>query len=95
MYYLEAIRRLGVALRLLRCDHGTENDTLSLLQPFFRYNDSDCMSGLKRFMYGKCVLIKRGLWGAMRRQGMQWWINFFKDLKDNYEYDEFNPLHVA
>jgi len=33
MYYLEAIRRLGVAPRHLRCDHGTENDTRSLLQP--------------------------------------------------------------
>jgi len=30
----------------------------------------------------------------MRRQGIKWWICFFKDLKDNYEYDEFNPLHV-
>jgi len=57
MYYFEAIRRFGVAPRLLRCD-GTENSTLSLLQPFFRYNDSDCMSGLKSSMYGKSVLIK-------------------------------------
>ena len=40
MYYLEAIRRLRVAPSLLRCDHGTENSTLSLIQPFFRYNDS-------------------------------------------------------
>jgi hypothetical protein len=33
-------------------------------------------------------------WGTMRRQGIQWWISFFKDLKDNQEYDELNPLHV-
>jgi len=65
MYYLEAIRRLGVAPRLLRCDHGTENSTLSLLQPFFRYSDSDCMSGLKSFMYGKSVFNQRieAWWG--------------------------------
>jgi len=34
MYYLEAIRRLVVIPILLRCDHGTENSTISFLQPF-------------------------------------------------------------
>jgi hypothetical protein len=35
MYYPEAMKTLGVAPRLIRCDHGTENSTLSLFQPFF------------------------------------------------------------
>jgi len=79
MYYLEAIRRLGVAPRLLRCDHGTENYTLSLLQSFFRYNDSDCMAGLKTYVWEKCLNQRiEARWGAMRRQGMQWWICVFK-----------------
>jgi len=34
MYYLEAIRRLGVAPRLLRCDTGTENSFLHMGQGF-------------------------------------------------------------
>ena len=36
MYYLEALKEIRVVPRILRCDHGTENSTLALLQPFFR-----------------------------------------------------------
>ena len=38
-YYLDALANLGVCPRLLRCDSGTKNSKLSVLQPFFRYND--------------------------------------------------------
>ena len=38
-YYLDALANLGVCPRLLHCDSGTENAKLSVLQPFFRYND--------------------------------------------------------
>ena len=38
-YYLDALANLGVCPRLLRCDSGTENAKLSVLQHFFRYND--------------------------------------------------------
>ena len=74
MYYLEALKTLGIAPRLLRCDHGTENSTLSLLQPFFRYNATDSVSGLRSFIYGKSVSNQRieAWWGTMRRQGVQW-----------------------
>lgn len=58
-YYLDVLKDLGVAPRLLRCDCGTENAKLSVLQPFFRYNDADSMSGLKSFMYGKSVANQR------------------------------------
>jgi len=55
MYYLEAIRRLVVAPILLRCDHGTENSTISFLQPF---SGTYCMSGLKVLCMGNAFLIK-------------------------------------
>ena len=38
-YFLDTLANLGVCPRLLRCDSGTENAKLSVLQPFFRYND--------------------------------------------------------
>ena len=38
-YYLDALANLGVCPRLLCCDSGTENAKLSVLQPFFGYND--------------------------------------------------------
>ena len=67
--------------------------TLALLQPFFRYNDTDSMSSLKNFMYGRNVSNQRikAWWGTLRRQGMQWWMSPFKDSN---EYDELNSVHV-
>ena len=82
-YYLDALRHLGVCPRLPRCDCGTENAKLSVLQPFFRYSGIDSMVGMKSFMYGKSVSHQRieSWWGILRRQGIQWWICFFKICK--------------
>ena len=44
---------LKICPRLLRCDCGIENAKLAQLQPLFRYNDTDSMSGIRSFMYGK------------------------------------------
>ena len=54
-YYLDALANLGVCPRPLRCDRRTDNAKLSVLQPFFRYNDMDSFSGMKSFMYGNSV----------------------------------------
>ena len=64
-YYLDALANLGVCPRPLRCDHRTENAKLSVLQPFFRYNDTDSFSGMKSFMYGNSVSNQRieSWWG--------------------------------
>ena len=40
-YYLDVLDELGLAPRILRCDLGTENSTLSLLHPFFRHRAAD------------------------------------------------------
>ena len=53
-YYLDALANLGVCPRLLRCDSGTENAKLSVLQPFFRYNDMNLVLkeiGLQRLSF--------------------------------------------
>ena len=65
---------LKICPRLLRCNCGTENAKLAQLQPLFRYNDMDSMSGIRSFMYGKSVSNQRieSWWGILRRQGIQW-----------------------
>ena len=95
-YYLDALRHLGICPRLLRSDRGTENVKLSVLQPFFRVNDTDRMAGLRSFMYGKSVSNQRieSWWGILRRQGVQWWMCFFKDMQDLNVLDTTNALHV-
>ena len=65
---------LKICPRLLRCDCGTENGKLAQLQPLFKYNDMDSMSGIRSFMYGKSVSNQRieSRWGILRRQRIQW-----------------------
>lgn len=95
-YYLETLNQISRAPRLLRSDLGTENAMISLLQPYFRYSAGDSMAGVKSFMYGKSTSNQRieAFWGLLRRQGIHWWINLFKDLRDTNQYDDSNPLHV-
>lgn len=95
-YYLDTLNALGVAPRLLRCDRGTENTRLALLQPFFRYSNTDSLSGLKSFMYGKSTSNQRieSFWGMLRRQGVHWWISLFKDMQDANLFDGTNIMHM-
>ncbi len=54
------------------------------------------MAGLKSFMYGKSMCNQRieAWWGILRRQGVHWWINLFKDLIDAGMYDSLDPVHA-
>jgi len=57
MYYLEAIRRLGVAPRLLRCDTGTENSFSS--PAVFSSTTTQIVCLVLKVLYmGKVFLIK-------------------------------------
>lgn len=55
-----------------------------LLQPVFRYNATDSMAGIKSFIYGKSTTNQRieAWWGILRKHGISFWINLFKDLRD-------------
>ena len=54
------------------------------MQRFFRSDDQDDFAGQKSFLYGRSVSNQKieAWWGFLRRSDMEWWINFFKDLKD-------------
>ena len=68
-YYLDALANLGVCPRLFRFDRRIENAKLSVLQPFFRYNDTDSFSGMKSFMYENSVSNQRieSWWGNTKK----------------------------
>lgn len=52
------------------------------------------MAGLKSFIYGKSTTNQRieSWWGILRKLGIHWWINFFKDIRDSGIYNFENPL---
>ena len=83
-YYLDCLMHVKCAPRILRTYLGTENTSLSFLQPYFRYNSNDSMAGMKSFMSGKSTSNQRieAFWGTLRKLGIHWWINLFKDIRD-------------
>ena len=95
-YYLNTIKNMKCAPRVIRSDCGTENSYISFLQPFIRHSHRDSLAGMKSFMYGKSTSNQRieAWWSYLRRQGIHWWINKLKDLRDRGRYDSLNPIHV-
>ena len=95
-YYLEAALQVKVVPRTMRCDLGTENAHLSLLQPYFTRNYDGPFSEISSFMYGKSTANQRieAWWSILRRQGANYWISLFKDMQSIGLLDTHNPIHI-
>ena len=95
-YFLDCIRSGGGVPRILRADNGTENVNLAAIQRFFRREALDAFAGEKSFMYGKSVSNQRieAWWRQLRHGCMDWWINYFKDLRDNGLYCDSDIFHT-
>ena len=94
-YYLDALKENEKAPRILRSDAGTENTMVLLLQQYFRHDSIDHFAGSRSTIVGKSTSNQRieRWWCTLRQQGMNWWINFFKDLRDTGTYDELDAVH--
>jgi len=89
-YYLDCVKQLGATARIIRGDRGTENVNLAAIQRFFRRSSNDDFSGEKSFMYGKSTSNQRieAWWGRLRQGCADWWIEFFKNLRDSGLYND-------
>ena len=87
-YYIDYIRQIGGAPRIVRADCGTENVHIAAMQRYFRSSADDDFAGDKSFMYGKSTSNQRieAWWSQLRRSGSDWWIKYFKDLRDSGIY---------
>lgn len=83
-YYLDYVRHVGGTSRIIRADQGTENGNIAVTQRFFRRLARDDFGGEKSFMYGRSTSNQRieAWWGILRKQCSDWWITYFKDLRD-------------
>lgn len=93
-YYINCLKHFQLAPRILRADNGTENNSMSFLQPFFRSTSTDRMACVKSFMYGRRTANRRieAWWGILRKLGVHWWINLFKDIRDSGMFNIQNPV---
>lgn len=89
-YYLDCVQQLGGTARIVRGDRGTENGNVAAIQRFFRRSADDDFAGDKSFMFGKSTSNQRieAWWGRLRKGCAEWWIQFFKDLRDSGLYSD-------
>lgn len=87
-YFVDYMKRIGGTANRIRGDCGTENCIIARIQRFLRRDDADHFAKEKSFMYGKSVANQRieAWWSFQRRWGINWWINYFKDLRDRGNY---------
>lgn len=88
-YYIDCVRQIGGAPRLIRADCGTENVNIAAIQRFFHSEE-------KSFLYGKSCANQRieAFWGILRKGCTDWWIRLFKDMRDSGLFCDDDVVHV-
>ena len=95
-YFVDCVRQVGGTARVVRADFGTENTYIAAIQQFLRHDSTDSFSGENSFMYGKSTSNHRieSWWFHLRRGLTDWWINYFKELRENGLYSDSNIIHT-
>ena len=93
-YYLDYVRQSSATERIIRGDRGTENGNVAAIQRFFRRDSEDDFSGEKSFIYGRSTANQRieAWWGRLRQGCADWWIEYFKNLRDSGLYNDENVI---
>jgi hypothetical protein len=93
-YFLDCIESLQIVPTIIRSDMGTENTSIKLLQMYLRSRAQDRFAGANSFIVGKSTSNQRieAWWCILRKQGVQFWMDFFKDLRalDLYRDDIYH-----
>ncbi|XP_034018176.1 uncharacterized protein LOC117503115 [Thalassophryne amazonica] len=87
-YYIQNVTQSGGCPERIRADHGTENGHVANMQVFLRRNHDDSFAGDNSFVYGRSTGNQRieSLWGVLRKQSVQFWMNIFKTLQDDGQF---------
>ena len=95
-YFLDCARQLGGVPRVVRADRGTENINVCAIQRFLRADSNDSFAEDKNFMYGTSMSNQRieSWWSQLRKSNSDWWMEFFRDMRDTGVYDDSNLIHV-
>ena len=93
--FFDCIEQTGGCPTLVRTDCGTENGVMAGIQCFLRSDGDDQFAGEKAHLYGSSTSNQRieCWWSYLRRSRFTWWINFFKDLKDQGTFIHGSTLH--
>ena len=95
-YFLKEVEVINGTATKIRADLGSENSYVYGIQTFFRRNDNDEFSGNRSFQYGKSTSNQRieSWWSIYKRDTIQKYLDYFKDLRDCGQYDDTDNGHV-
>lgn len=81
-YFINAVQQRNGCPAIVRCDRGTENGHVEIMQTLMRREHA---AGNRSFIYGKSIANQRieSWWGILRKECSQHWINVFSQLKDD------------
>ena len=83
-YFMNAVEKLDGCPTIVRADCGTENGVTRDIQRYLRQTHTDDFGGDRSFLYGRSTANQRieFLWGVLRRQCIQQWMDVLGNLKD-------------
>ena len=91
-YFLDFVTKINGSAVVVRADKGIENCIIAGMQRYFHreVNQNNC------FLFGKSTTNQRieAWWSYFRKNGLQWWMNYFKDLHDRRILDDSNVFHT-
>lgn len=92
--YLNLVEDINCVPVLLRTDCGTENGVMAASQSFLRRIHHDSNAGDKSHIYGSSHSNQRieAWWSRFRHGNSSFYIDFFKELVDNHQYNVDNTL---
>lgn len=90
-YYIETVKERRGCPQRIRADRGTENVAVEQMQMFLRRAATDDFAYHRSFIYGSSNHNQRieSLWGILRKENVQFWMNFFQTLKEGHFTGDF------
>ena len=88
-FYLDCVSEVGGCPKMIRTDCGTENGVMAAMQCTFQ-------NEVNAHKYGTSPANQRieSWWAFYRRSRSSWWMDFFKNLVENYIINTENELQM-
>ncbi|KAJ8678652.1 hypothetical protein QAD02_014439 [Eretmocerus hayati] len=95
-HYLHAVKKEGCVPCIIRCDDGTENVKIELLQIALRTGHDDENANTRSFIRGPSTANERieKYWRQLINHTAGFYITLFKNMEARRELDRSNPLHI-
>ena len=95
-YFISCLSKLKLGPKVIRADRGTENICVARIQRYLRRNDEQPPGSGSSFLFVSATSNQRieSWWSQFRRSYSAWWINYFKEGREQNIFDPSITYHV-